>query len=114
MGFLVFRRDGQVFYHLHGETLPSAEMHVRNGFPDLVADYEAGRITVEEVESAVGIPELEQWWDARQAREQAEVNQKAIARKIEKALFIIVNEIRGLKGQGLLTAEGFRGWVETL
>ncbi|HAM41284.1 MAG TPA: hypothetical protein DCP69_08070 [Candidatus Omnitrophica bacterium] len=51
---LVIKNVAQILAWLVGESAESAELHIKNGYPELLPAWEAGEVTAVEVEVSAG------------------------------------------------------------
>lgn len=112
---LEIRKAGVLKVFLLGEPGSTAEAHIRNGYPALTTDFEAGLLTVREIEgSPIETPEDVAERAATTARADEERLQNAMLRGIARVLLNHENRLRTLEGKPAVTIEQFKAAVKAI
>lgn len=119
MSFLVIRKEGVFRTAIRGGRVADLRDHIANGYPKLLPDFEAGKITGEEVEVLPVVPQSEV--DARTAQLTLEHQEEAAAREQQEIVGNLLtaflnheNRIRALEGQPPVTRAQLVARVRTL
>lgn len=109
------RKTGVLKAFLRDATLSQAEAHVRNGYPDLVVDYEVGLLTINEIlGDPIETPEDITERAALPARRAEKEFQNVLLRGVAKVLFNHENRIRALEAKPSITMEQFTSALKTI